>query len=611
MTAAVDGRYPPIERYAVIGDCRTAALVSRDGSLDWLCLPDFSSTSVFGAILDRERGGCFSIRPTGRFSAERRYLKSSAVLETTFRGESGAVRVLDALPVIDGLDALEPMREVLRVVEGVAGQVELAIGCDPRPQYGARRPQPRHRGQLGWWYTWANEALLLATDAELHPERGALRGRVRVQPGERICFSLSYVKGDPAVVPPLGAAAKDRIDRTAEWWRAWSKRCTLDGPYREPVRRSAITLKLLSFALSGAIVAAITASLPEAIGGERNWDYRYCWLRDAGLTTAALTQLGFHDEARAFLRWLLHATRLTWPELCVMYDVYGRTRLGERKLDWLEGYRGSAPVRIGNNAYAQVQLDAYGQVILAAHAFHAGGGKLEEGEGRMIAGLADVVAKRWRDPDHGIWEIPGEPRQYTFSKIICWLAFDCLLRLHEQGAIELPQHKLESFRREKHAIAATVEARGFNREMRSYTSELDGTEVDASLLLLPALRYLDAADPRMVSTYDRVVERLGRGGVVHRYVHGYDGLASVEGAFGICGFWAVENLARRGRMHEAERAFEHLLSFANDVGLFSEECDPETRAALGNFPQGFTHTGLINAALAIEKARQRQGEPRV
>jgi GH15 family glucan-1,4-alpha-glucosidase len=598
-----EGAYPPIEHYAIIGDCRTAALVSRDGSIDWLCLPDFSSPAVFAGILDRARGGCFSIRPAGKFAVERRYLGSSAVLETTFRTDGGVVRLLDALPVLDGVESLDPMREILRVIEGVSGEVDLAIRLDPRPDYGRIRLHPRHRGRLGWCYGWSNEILLVESEAELDCSERVLCGSVIVKAGERSRFSLSYTKGDPGIVLPLGRAAEERIERTLAWWRSWTGACTYEGPHRDAVLRSAVTLKLLSFALSGAIVAAPTTSLPEAIGGERNWDYRYCWLRDAGLTMTALTELGFQDEARAFLSWLLHATRLTWPELRVLYDVYGRTKLDERQLDRLHGYRGSRPVRVGNGAYAQLQLDAYGQVLLAADAFRSAGGKLEPVEGRMLAGFGKVVAKRWREPDHGIWEIPGRPRHYTLSKAMCWLAFDCLLTLHEEGDVRLRQRDCEHFRRERQAIADAIESKAFNADLDSYASELDGGDVDASLLLLPSLRYIDAADPRMISTYERVRARLGRNGLLYRYEPGYDDLDSAEGAFGICGFWAVENLARRGNLREAERAFEHLLSFANDLGLFSEESDPQTGAALGNFPQAFTHVGLINAAVAIEKAR--------
>jgi GH15 family glucan-1,4-alpha-glucosidase len=607
MRTGTDGAYPPIEHHAIIGDCRTAALVSRDGSIDWMCIPDFSSPSVFAGILDRQRGGCFSIRPAARFAVERRYLGSSAVLETKFRTDGGLVRILDALPVVDGVDGLHPMRELLRIVEGLSGTVEVTIHLDPRPGYGRISPKLQHRGRLGWCYTWSNEILLAESEVELDCAGTALHGSVPICAGERCCLSLSYVKGDPAIIVPLGRAAEQRIERTLAWWRSWADACTYAGPHRDAVLRSAVTMKLLSFALSGAIVAAPTTSLPEAIGGERNWDYRYCWLRDAGLTMTALTELGFHDEARAFLSWLLHATRLTRPELRVLYDVYGRTGLDERQLPWIDGYRGSRPVRIGNHAHAQFQLDAYGQVILAADAFHATGGKLESVEGRMLAGFGRAVAKHWRQPDYGIWEIPGRACHYTFSKLMCWVAFDCLLRLHEKAAIRLRPRDLACFRRERQAIAETIETRAYNAAMASYVSELDGSDLDASLLLLPSLRYMEADAPRMVSTYELVRERLGLDGLLYRYSPGYDALGSREGAFGICGFWAVENLARRGNVSEADRAFEHLLSFGNDLGLFSEEIDPQTGAALGNFPQAFTHVGLINAALAIEKARHSCG----
>jgi GH15 family glucan-1,4-alpha-glucosidase len=593
---------PDIGDYAIIGDCRTAALVSSDGSIDWLCLPHFSGPSVFAALLDPERGGCFSIRPQGEFRATRRYLGSTPVLETTFETDTGAVRVLDCIPVVDG-GALSPMREVLRIVQVLRGELVLDIRFEPRPNYARAVPRIRSRGALGWACTWSDELFLLHTTAPLSISNDhlAVAGRVRVAAGDNLEFSLCYAKGEIGIVAPLGGPARERLQETRDWWDGWAERCRYDGPYRDAVLRSAVTLKLMTFALSGAVVAAPTASLPEAIGGDRNWDYRYCWLRDAALTMRAFTGLGYQGEAGSFLQWLLHATRLTWPELQVLYDVYGRTNLREEELGHLSGYRGSRPVRIGNGAHTQTQLDVYGEVISAAYEYVRSGGVLQRDEAKLLSGLADTVCKKWREPDHGIWEVRGAKRHYTFSKVMCWAALDSLIKLHEEGHVHVD---LERYRRERDAVVAPIESRGYDEKLESYVGEFEGDCVDASLLLMSCLGYRDARHPRMRATFERIQERLGRDGLLYRYEQGYDGMAHSEGAFGICSFWAVENLAGQGRTKEAGQAFDNVLSFANDVGLFAEEIDPGRGAALGNFPQAFTHVGLINAAMALATAQK-------
>jgi len=376
--AEVPPRYPPIGDYGLIGDCRTAALVSRWGSVDWLCLPHFSGEPVFAALLDRDRGGAFWIRPAGRFSVTRRYFDETNVLQTRFEAGTGVLEVTDCMPVCTGPSAyLEPQRELLRRIDCLEGDVELEVHYAPRFELDRRRRPLRRRGALGWACQHGSEQLFLYGDLDLQPDGDhAVGTRLRLRAGERRWLSLTYVQRDLAVIAPLGDAAEQRLQATIEWWRNWSGRCRYEGPYREEVHRSLLALKLLTFHLSGAVIAAPTASLPEWIGGVRNWDYRYCWLRDAALIFEAFAGVGHVTEAHAFLDWLLHATRLTWPELQVMYDVYGETRLTEQELD-LEGYRGSRPVRIGNAAHSQVQLDTYGAVISAAAAFLDGGGRLD------------------------------------------------------------------------------------------------------------------------------------------------------------------------------------------------------------------------------------------
>ena len=592
---------PAIADYGLIGDCRTAALVSRDGSIDWLCLPNFSNPSVFGRLLD-PRGGSFSLHPTQPFTSTRRYVEGTAVLETTFETEGGSARIFDCLPVVDGIRQMRPMREILRIVEGVRGTVSFRASIDPRPDYARLAPSPKFRSRLGWSYPWRNEILNVRSDVELTSEDSALCGTFPLAPGQRRYFSLSYCQSEPAILPPLGETVDRRLGSTVAWWQGWSSQIKYEGRHRDTVVRSAVTLKLLSFAPSGAIVAAPTTSLPEAIGSERNWDYRYCWLRDAGLTMQAMLGLGIKEDAGAFLDWMLHTTRLTRPKLRIMYDIYGRSGLDEQELLHLAGYRNSRPVRIGNGAHTQQQLDVYGEVILAAYTYAADGGVIDKASARMLAGFGEVVHSIWREPDSGIWEVRGPRRHFTFSKVMCWAALDRLIALEKMGVVKLGD-KLATYEADRAAIAEIIEGRGFNNEIQAYTGELDGVQVDASVLLMSSVGYRNAGDPRVRSTYALICQRLGRDGLLQRYESGVDGLSGNEGAFGICSFWALEQVAQRGELAQAERQFGHLLSFGNDLGLFAEEIDSRSGEALGNFPQAFTHVGLINVAIAIEKAR--------
>jgi GH15 family glucan-1,4-alpha-glucosidase len=580
--------------YAIIGDCRTAALISNQGAIDWLCLPHFSSPSLFGALLDEERGGRFLIAPADSARVTRRYLPGSNVLETTFSTPDGVVRTTDLMPVPCG-PSLQPMREVLRRIEGVEGAVPVRIEIAPRPDYGRRPPRLERRDKRTWACTWNNECAHVASDVSLVADGDRLIGERIIVGGERLWCSLAYAKGDVGVLPALGAAAQQRLDSTADWWRAWSARTQYAGPYRECVLRSALTLKLMVHALSGAVIAAPSTSLPETLGGERNWDYRYCWLRDAALTMRALIGLGHFDEARGFFNWMLHATRLTWPELQVLYDVYGRTDLPEMELQHWRGFCESRPVRIGNGAHSQLQLDVYGAVCGAAREYFDATGAIARDEARLLRGFGEAVCRQWELPDHGLWEIRGEPRHYTFSKFMCWSALDALLALAGKGVLKAPR-RFEPTRR---ALREVLETRGYNSRIASYVGVLDGAEVDASLLLMGCLDYLHPREARMRSTFARIQERLSRNGLLLRYEAGHDRVAGDEGAFGICSFWAIDNLAKRGDHAEACAHFERLVGLANDLGLYAEEIDPHTGAPLGNFPQAYTHVGLINAALAL------------
>ena len=595
--------------YAIIGNCRSAALISREGSLDWLCWPRFDSPSLFAALLDKTKGGRFAVRPVGAFSSVRRYVADTNVLETTFRTSAGVVRLTDLMPVCSEEDRgreLWPQHEVLRAIECQSGEVELEIVCDPRPDYARTMPRFRDRGRLGFYYEHCNTVLILRSDLPLtfSDDLASAGGRVTLKAGDRRYLSLAFSQGEPAVIPVLGAGAERKILMSIGWWKQWASRCTYRGPYREAVVRSALTLKLMAYAPSGAVIAAPTTSLPEQLGGVRNWDYRYCWLRDASLTLQALFDLGYPAEAESFLSWLIHTTRITWPELQVLYDIYGRPDLRERELDHLAGFAGSRPVRVGNAAEDQFQLDIYGEVLDAVYQFVQRGGFLDRATRRMLVAFGETLCRRWREPDEGIWEIRAERRQHTYSKAMCWVALDRLLRLHAAGWVRVP---VEKFTREQAAIRDQIERDGFNEAIGSYVSVLGGKAVDASLLQLGRYGYADPASARMRSSLRTIQARLGRNGLLYRYLTD-DGLPPGEGAFGICSFWVAAAQGLAGDPEGAKKTFEQLLRHANDVGLFAEEIDPENGVALGNFPQAFTHVGLIDAALRLASG-QRPAHP--
>lgn len=595
-------RYPPIGDYAIIGDCRSAALISREGSLDWLCWPRFDSPSIFAALLDAEQGGRFSIRPAGAFRTRRRYLPETNVLETVFHTAHGSLALRDVMSVAseeDKQNSLIAEHELLREMEGLAGQVDVEVVYEPRPDYARQIASLEQRGQLGMW-CWVDPGVLILrgeVPLDIATDKRSAKSTVRLCAGERRYLSLSYSVDAPAVIPALGSSARDRLERSVHWWKGWAGRCTYDGPYRDAVVRSLLALKLMCFAPSGAVVAAPTTSLPEKIGGERNWDYRYCWLRDASFTVRALLELGYEEEAEAYCGWLLHATRLTWPELQVVYDVYGKAQLPEDELAHLEGYAKSRPVRIGNGAHDQIQLDVYGEVLDAVSRLANGPDFFDSDTVRFLNGLGRTVCEQWREPDAGIWERRSDIAHHTHSKVLCWVALDRLIGLHETHGLRIDADR---FVIERDAIRAEVERRGYNEQLGSYTQVFDGDTLDASLLTLPWYGYIDGTHPRMLATLERIRERLGHEALIYRYADDTDdGFPSGEGAFGVCGFWVVDCQVRCGHIAEATEAFEQLIGYANDVGLYAEETDAESGAALGNFPQAFTHLGLINAALTL------------
>ncbi|MGD8494786.1 MAG: glycoside hydrolase family 15 protein, partial [Gemmatimonadales bacterium] len=564
--SADSGGYSPIEDYAALGNGHSVALVSRRGSVDWWCPQRFDGPSVFAALLDAERGGRFEIRPRGVRAVERRYLPGTNVLETRFRTDTGALRLLDLVPVTADESAvdIEMHHGLLRDLECTSGQVEVEVLYEPRWEYGRVDARLVDRGSQGLYAGHRADALLLRSDVplEIAPGMGSASGSAMLREGERARLVLSFARREPLVVPDL-AAGTDRVrERTCDWWRSWSDGTSYDGPYRDAVLRSGLVLRMLTFSPSGAIVAAPTTSLPEELGGDRNWDYRYCWLRDATMTVRVLIELGDEELGEAFLNWMLHATRLTQPELGVLYDVFGRSDVAERTLGYLAGYRNSSPVRVGNAASRQIQLDVYGEVVGAAREFVEHGGRLGSMKARILVGLGESVCRHWKEPDHGIWEVRSGRRHHTLSKVQCWRALDDLLALHERGHLRVPVARFEA---ERDAIRAAVEASGWSDEAGSYVSWFGGHAVDASLLLLGLHGYAKADSPRMLATWERIETELETRGWLRRYGADYeDGVTGAEGAFGICTFWAAEYLAAAGRVDEARAWFDNALGRAND-----------------------------------------------
>jgi GH15 family glucan-1,4-alpha-glucosidase len=499
-----------------------------------------------------------------------------------------------------------PDREILRVVECTQGEVRLNGIFAPAPKYGQCRGQRCVDGKkLGIRVEFVGGALWLRSDLDW-----SLRGTHAVcesvlRAGERRYCSLVLKEHGPAVLSPLGEISDAALGQTILWWRTWSARCEYKGPYREQVVRSALALKLLNFAPSGAVVAAPTTSLPERVGGDLNWDYRYCWLRDASMTVTAMFGLGYHDEAEAFIEWLLHSTNLTQPRLLVMYTVYGKRAHKERHLDNWCGYRNSQPVRVGNGARNQLQLDVYGEVISAAAQLDEFNKSIDGASARVLRGIGKYVLEHWQFPDKGIWEPRTPDRHHTHSKLMCWAAMDSLIRLRESNLLK--KLDIAEVKKVRDAIRREIEEKAWNEQEQTYTAMFGGKEVDATLLLMPKHGFERADSERMRKTYSRIRERLGAGtGLLYRY---RNNLSPGEGAFGICSFWAAEYLALGGgSLEEAEQEFRAVLQYGNDLGLFGEEIDPLTGNVLGNFPQGFTHVGLINTALTISERQARQSE---
>ncbi len=587
--------YAPLRDYAAIGDGRTIALVAKDGSIDWLCLPHLDSSAVFAGLLDAKRGGAFSLAPTVPYDMHRHYLEGTNVLEATFSTDTGTARVTDAMTIPSaGWSAdLCPERELVRCVEGVAGVVSFHWSVAPRFHNAQARTRIGRRDGVPMAWCRGDAFAVCSWDAGLPNVMNEEIFGTFSTAGSRALVVLSAAHGKPLVLPAR-SEVEARLETTIAWWKSWT--ITYDGPWREAVERSALALKLLVHAPSGAVAAAATTSLPEEIGGERNWDYRFSWVRDSAFILSALLQLGRSDEAEAFFWWVMHASQRTHPRLQVLYRLDGGSRATERPID-LAGYQQSRPVRVGNGAADQVQLDIYGDLLQAAWLFAGAGNPIDADIARRLAEIADLVCRIWTEPDAGLWEVRSGPQHFTQSKIMCWIALDRAIRLGERGA--LPSGHVGQWREQATKIQTFLEERCWSETKRSYVRFAGTEDLDASLLLGVLFGYVPLVEGRLEATVEAIRVELSHGLLVHRYA-GEDGLAGQEGAFLACSFWLAEALARVGRHQEALDLMDGLVALANDVGLFAEEIDPTSGAFLGNLPQALTHLGLINAALAVQ-----------
>jgi alpha,alpha-trehalase len=602
----------PIADYGLLADCNSAALVDRDGSIGWLCLPRYDSPAVFAQILDPE-GGHWQIRPSGPYRSERRYLPGTLVIETTFTTESGSVRLTDAMAFADGQRhhdlGFGAPHLLLRLVEGVLGEVELEFELAPRPEYGLVKPLFRATDTGGRTFGGPNQVVVSAS-VPTAIEDSTMSATFTVSAGERVGFALQWV---PPEGPPPEPLAPDQIEArikdTVEAWRSWeAEHDVYEGPHRELVRLSSRVLKGLTYRPTGAIVAAPTTSLPETVGGERNWDYRYSWIRDSSLTIEALYIGACSDEAEEFISFMTSSAggRASERSLQIMYGIAGEHDLTERELPHLRGWRDSAPVRVGNGAWGQTQLDVYGELLNTLYLYREQLGELHPEIQAFVADLADTAARRWGERGAGMWEMRGEPRHHLSSKVLCWVALDRAIAL----APQLGEHAdVGHWTAERDQIREAILKRGWSETRQSYVQSFDSDELDAAQLLMPIFGFLPATDERMRSTIEAIARDLTEDGLVLRYRNqegmNADGLAGEEGTFVICSFWLASALAKAGEVDRAEALFNKLASYANDLGLLAEEIDTETGELLGNFPQAFSHIGLITAAWEIDKARGR------
>ncbi|MER6440543.1 MULTISPECIES: glycoside hydrolase family 15 protein [unclassified Streptomyces] len=588
-----------IEDYALIGDMQTAALVCRDGTVDWLCLPRFDSHAIFAGLLGTEEHGFWRLGPAHAADAEpptaarRSYRGDSLILESEWDTPRGTVRVTDFMPPRDGAPQL------IRIVEGVTGRVPMRSALRMRFSYGRVVPWVhKHEGRTV--AVAGPDSVWFDTPCETYGKALTTYADFTVAPGDRIAFTISWEPSHKQ--PPALPEPEQSLEATEEFWRDWVDQCTYHGPYREAVVRSLITLKALTYAPTGGIVAAPTTSLPEEIGGVRNWDYRYTWLRDAAITLSSLLRTGYREEARAWREWLLRAVAGDPENLQIMYGIAGERELGEAELDWLPGYENSGPVRVGNGAAHQLQLDVYGEVTEALHLAHMTGLSRNDYASLLQLKLIRYLEDHWDQPDEGIWEVRGPRRHFVHSKVMAWVAVDRTIKLIESGDADGP---LEKWRELRDDIHRDVCEKGYDKERNTFTQSYGSRELDASLLLIPQMGFLPPDDKRVIGTIEAIQRELSTSdGFILRYPTsgedaGVDGLEGDEGAFLACSFWMADDLAMIGRVDEARKLFERLLALRNDLGLLAEEWDPRLQRQVGNFPQAFSHVPLIDTALRL------------
>lgn len=601
-----DPPYPPISDYALIGDCHSAALVSRSGSIDWCCLPRFDSDSCFGRLVDWNQGGYFAITPVGRYRARREYRPESLILVTTFTTRTGEARVVDFFAMRSG-GRLHPRRELIRVIHGLRGHISFDIAMVPRLDFGEVKPWIYVSGAGAYSAVGSNAGLRIFGDVPLklcgdHD----LRATVEVRPGQLYHLGLQFFRPDETQKPRSAkqdiAAMKAHYLETIQWWKDWIGKVRYRDGHGVSIMRSAITLKALSYAPTGAITAAVTTSLPEHVGGERNWDYRFCWIRDSIFTVRALNTLGLGAEADGVRRFIQRSAAGNASELQVMYGVDGKRRLTELTLKTLEGWRGSRPVRIGNAAYDQFQLDMYGMIVQLSHRWSEHGVAPEPDYWDFLVEIVEAAIEKSRLPDRGIWEIRSRPRHFVHSKVMCWAAVDGGISLAEKYLLTAP---LERWRHERDELRRNIEAHGVDHKRGIFVESYGSKKVDAALLLLPGTDFIAFDDSRMIKTTRAIQEELSWGGLILRY-KSEDGLRGREGVFLACTYWLVECLARQGQHREALRVFNRANAAGNDLGLFAEQYAPQRREMLGNFPQGLTHLAHISAALALSPKPSRR-----